>query len=221
MKTTLVFATLLFSSVGFAQSLDVTAMKSLMQQRKATLEQLNQGMSRKMTTVSRVATEKGPCEITSVAIQTMLKVQGENMIVFSKENYTPAATPACAGFGAQSVAVVFYDDKPTLASDLKELDENASDIVSLSKAGEIVTMVLKKNVELPNGTARPETITVKYDMTKPSFKNTLLVQDSTSKVTIEDMSDVDINSISLKDVLLCESADSDNCQQGDWSDILY
>ena len=211
MKVLLVFS-LLISATSFAQSLDVKALKSLMTQKQATLEKIHQGMSKKLTSTSQVPTEKGPCELTETSIQTILKIEGDKIIIHSKEKYSPASTPACVGIEAQEVAVLFYEDKPTLKSDLEDLDASASQVKSITKAGDIVTMTLS---------AEGENVTVKYDFSKPSFKNTLLIQDSKSKVVGEDMIDIDVTTIDLTSVLFCESADSDECSEGDFSDILF
>ena len=124
---------LLVTTSAFAQSLDVNGFKNLLSQRQALLERVNQGMSKKLITVSKIPTELGPCEITETSVQTVLKIEGAKIIVHSKENYTPAATAACAGFESQEVAVLFYDEKPSLALDLADLDASASQIKSISR----------------------------------------------------------------------------------------
>lgn len=217
----LLVSTLLFATTGFAQTLDVNGFKNLLTQRQALLERVNQGMSKKLITVSKYPTELGPCEITETAIQTVLKVEGAKIIVYSKENYVPSTTPACAGFQTQDVAVLFYDAKPSLADDLADLDASASQVTSISKAGDIVTMNLQAPVEQQDGTQRTEAVVVKYDLTKPTFKNLIYTQDSTQTTTGIDMLDVDVNTIDLRKVLFCESADSDRCSEGDFSDILF
>lgn len=217
----LIASSLLIASTSFAQSIDVAALKNLMTAKQATLEKVNAGMAKRIVTLSRVATELGPCEMTMTAVQTILKVEGTKIIVHSKENYVPASTPACAGFESSDVAVLFYEDKPTLANDLSDLNESASQIKAISRAGDLVTMNLTVAVTNDDQTTRTENVTVKYDLSKPSFKNTILVQDSASKVTTEDISDIDVNSVDLTKVLFCESADSDNCQEGNFSDILF
>lgn len=211
MKVLLV-SSLLISATSFAQSLDVRGLKSLMAQKQATLEKIHQGMTKKITTSSRIPTELGPCDMTETAIQTVLKIEGDKIIVHSKEKYVPASTPACAGFESEEVGVLFYEDKPSLALDLEDLDASASNIKSISKAGEIVTL---------NLSVESENVSVKYDFSKPSFKNTLLIQDSKSKVVGEDIADINVNSIDLTKVLFCDSADSDDCAEGDFSDILF
>lgn len=217
----LILSSLMFSSMSFAQNLDVKALKTLLTQRQATLERVNQGMSKKLTTLQKIPTEIGYCELRETAVQTVLKIEGDKIIVHSKENYVPAATPACAGFEASEVSVLFYEDKPTLAADLADLDASAADIRSIVKAGETVSMSLSTVVTEQDGTSRTEALSVKYDLTKPSFKNLVFTQDSTSTTTGEDMADIDVYSINLKKVLFCDSNDSDSCVEGDFSDILF
>jgi hypothetical protein len=217
----MLLATLFITTGSFAQSLDVNALKSLLTQKKAVLEKVNPGMSKKLTTVTKIPTELGPCELTETSVQTVLKIEGDKMIVHSKETYSPASTTACAGFESQTLGVIFYEEKPALAKDLEDLDESASQIKSIMKSGEIVTLNLSAPVTNEDGTTKLEAVTVKYDLTKSSFKNTLLIQDSTSTVTGTDLSDIDVYSIDLRKVLFCESADSDKCSEGDWSDVLF
>lgn len=201
-------ATLFVSTGTFAQSLDVNSLKGLLAQRKALLEKVNQGMSKKVTTITKYPTELGPCEVTEISVQTVLKIEGDKMIVHSKESYSPATSSACAGFEAQTLGVIFFEEKPSLDKDIADLDEIAAQVKSITKAGEIVTLML------------PD-VTVKYDLSKPSFKNTIFLQDKTSTMNVTDSADIDVYSIDLKKVLFCASADSDECAEGDWSDILF
>jgi len=63
--------------------------------------------------------------------------------------------------------------------------------------------------------------TYKYDLTKSSFKNIVSYQDKYSTATTSDIGDIDVNSFDLTKVLFCDSADSDECVEGDFSDILF
>lgn len=208
----LFISSLLVSTTGFAQTnLDVNELKTLWTQRKAILEKVNPGMTKKITSITRIPTELGPCEMTEMAVQTILKIEDTKMIVHSKESYVPAMTPACAGFETQEIGILFYDEKPSLERDLADLSQTAPQIKSLQKMGDIVQMVLNT----------PELVTVKYDLNKPSFKNTILIQTQNTIMNGEEMADIDVFSIDLKKVLFCESADSDQCSEGDWSDILF
>lgn len=220
MKVLLVFS-LLIASSAFAESIDLRGLKSLMTQKKSVLELASQGMSKRVVTLSQIPTELGPCAITETSIETILKIEGENMIVHSKERYVPASTPACAGFETQDVAVIFYDETPSLEKSLADLDEQASDIKSINRDRDIISMNLNVSVSQDDGTDKIENVSVKYDLSKPLFKNTILIQDSQSKVTEEDIANIDVNTINLTNVLFCESADSDVCSEGDFSDILF
>lgn len=211
MKAFLVTA-MFFGTTVFAQTIDVKGVKALMTERQALLEKVYPGMAKKIVTKTKYPTEVGPCEVTEVAIQTVLKIEGEKIIVHSKENYTPASSDACEGFQAQDFSVVFYQDKPSLALDFADLDEASPAITSLSKTGDIVTMLVS---------ADDETVTVKYDLSKPSFKNMIYTQDSTQTVTGTDIPDNNVNTIDLTHVLFCETAQSQNCSEGDFSDILF
>lgn len=212
---------LLVTTSAFAQSIDVKGFKTLLTQRQAVLERINAGMSKKITTITRYPTELGPCDMTETAVQTVLKIEGTKIIVHSKENYVPSATPACAGFEAQEVSVLFYEDKPTLALDLADLDETAAQIKTIQKIGDIVHLNMNAVVQNQDGTSTTEAVTVKYDLTKPSFKNTIFIQSPLSITNAEDVADIDVYSINLKQVLFCDSADSDQCAEGDFSDILF
>lgn len=212
---------LLVTTSAFAQNLDVNGFKNLLSQRQATLEKVNQGMSKKITTITRYPTELGPCDMTETAVQTVMRIEGARMIVHSKEKYVPAPTPACAGFETQDIGVLFYEDKPSLANDLADLDETAAQIKTIQKIGDIIHMNMNAVVQNQDGTSATEAVTVKYDLTKPSFKNMIFIQSPDSISNGEDMADIDVYSIDLKNVLFCDSADSDRCSQGDFSDILF
>jgi hypothetical protein len=212
MKALIITSLLLATTTTFAQSIDLKGVKTLMTQRQALLEKVYQGMAKQIVTSTKYPTEVGPCVVSETSIQTVLKVEGDKIIVHSKEKYVPAATAACAGFQPQEISVIFYEDKPSLALDFADLDEAASTITGLVKNGEIVTMLIK---------AENETVTVKYDFSKPSFKNLIYTQDSNQTVTGTDIADVNVNSIDLTHVLFCESSQSQNCSEGDYSDILF
>lgn len=207
-----IVSSILFSTTVFAQSIDLKEVKTLLTQRKALIEKVYPGMAKSMVSVVKYPTEVGPCAVTETTVQTVLRVEGEKIIVHSKEKYVPAQTEACEGFESQEVAVIFYEAKPSLALDLADLDEVAKDIKSLSRSEDIVTMLLS---------VEGESVTVKYDLSKPSFKNLIYTQDSAQTLTGSDHADVDVNSFDLRKVLFCESAESQNCSEGDFSDILF
>lgn len=208
----LIVTSLLFSTSLFAQTIDLKGVKTLMTQRQATLEKVYPGMAKQIVTLTKYPTEVGPCVVTETSLQTVLKVEGDKIIVHAKEKYVPASTEACEGFEAQDVAVVFYQDRPSLALDMADLDEAASSIKGFVKNGDIITMMIN---------AENESVTVKYDFSKPSFKNLIFTQDSAQTITGTDVSDVNLSTIDLSHVLFCESAESQNCTEGDFSDILF
>jgi hypothetical protein len=209
----LIISSVLLSTTAFAQSIDLNTFKSMLTQRKAVLETVYPGMTKKTVTVAKYPTETGFCDVTETAVQTILKIENSKIIIHSKESYSPARTSFCAGFEFQEGSVLFYEDKPSLAQDLADLDASASQITSINVAGNIVTMSL--------AASSAEAVTVKYDLTKPTFKNLIYTKDSTQTVEGSDMADVSVESISLKNILFCESAESNDCSQGDWSDILF
>lgn len=208
----LLISSLFLTTTAFAQTLDINGFKKILTERQTNLERINQGMSKKLVSLTKIPTELGFCEFTETAIQTILKIEAGKIIVHSKESYIPGQTPSCAGFESQEVSVLFYEDKPTLAADLADLDASAETITSIVKAGEIVTL---------NLTVENKPIVVKYDLTKPTFKNVIFSQAGNQTTNGSDMSDVDVNTIDLKKVLFCDSSDSDSCVEGDFSDILF
>lgn len=212
MKVLLFVALFLSASTGFAQTINLASLKTLMTQRKAVLENVYPGMSKKITTSLKYETELGDCEVTESAVQTVLRLEAEKIIIYSNETYTPKDSPACAGFEAQTVGVLFYEDKPSLSQELAELDETAPAIQSILRSGDIVTMLLA---------TEGDSVTVRYDFSKSLFKNTIIIQDKNSTMTGLDLADIDVNTIDLRNVLFCASADSDDCSLGDWSDVLF
>lgn len=213
----LLFTSLLLSSTAFSQSLDVAAYKSVLMQKKVTLEKIYAGMSKKLITSSKVETESGDCSFTQSAVQSVLKVEGSKIIVHSKENFIPAASSACkeAGYEAYEENILFYEDAPSLAADIKDLEASAKDITSIEKQNDTVTMVVK----IENN----ETLTLKYDLTKSSFKNLISTSGKDFSIISEEQSDVNINQIDLSKILFCENNEGEisNCVEGDFSDILF
>ncbi len=218
----LVSLSILLTTSTFAQSsIDLDSFKLLLSQRQVQIERINQGMSKKIVSVTTIPTEQGPCELTKESIQTILKIEGQKIIVHSKETYIPAQTPACLGLESREIVVLFYDVKPNLANILVDLDTSTSQIRSIIKTEDIVTMNLQEEVETEDGTMTIKDIVVKYDLTMPSFKNLVYVQDLTQTFTVQDLVDIDVHTINLSNVLFCESAESDRCSEGDFSDILF
>lgn len=216
----LFIASLLLSTSAFAQTMDINALKGLMTARKATLEKINVGMTKKITSLNVVAYDDVPgCKFKQVSTQSVLKIEAQKALVLAKNKNFPANTPACrdAGFTKpeDETGSIFYISKPSLEEDLKDLDALAASIRSISRAGEIVTMeVFTEGLN----------VTIKYDLTKPSFKNMILSQDADSKTITEDVADIDISKVDLTKVSFCgvdEEGNSECTPAGDYSDILF
>lgn len=199
---------LLISYSAFAQNLQMEDFKKLLSQNQKTLESVYPGMSKKITSVTKFETEKGICEVEQTATQTVLSLEGDKIIVFSKESQKPQATETCEGFETASFDVLFYEAKPNLEADLNDLNSIAKDVKKISRQGNFVTLEMNES-------------TYKYDLTKSSFKNIVSYQDKYSTATTSDIGDIDVNSFDLTKVLFCDSADSDECVEGDFSDILF
>ena len=221
MKVMLVAIIALGTSSSFAQNLTKAQLSTILQSKKITLEAIHVGMSKSMMTNSTVTLDDGTkCDFRQTALQSILKIEGEKMVVVSKETFQPVALPACqaAGLEAFEETVLFYEAKPSLAQDLKDLD--ASDVKAISRTGEIVTMTVAGTIE---GSAQTELLTVKYDLSKSSFKNMLLSQSPSFKIETSEAADIDVNTVNLTDVVFCENNDGvkEDCVRGDFSDILF
>ena len=208
----LLVLSLLVPSITFAQTMNFGELKNHLLRNKSSLEEVSQGMSAKFITTSSFQTENGNCQMTETVVQTVLKIEGDQMVVYSKEKYEPAATPACKGFESDEARVLFYEEKPSVEKEIKALEENASTLTSILKSGDIFTLTFL---------TQEGRITLKMDISKSYFKNTLLLDGNGEKTIGEDHSDINVSSIDLSNVLFCESRDSDNCSEGDYSDILY
>lgn len=221
----LLIGMLLFSATSVsAQNLTKTQVASLLQSKKATLEAVHPGMSKSSVTTAAVILEDGTkCDFRQTAIQSILKIEAEKMIILSKEMFQPAATEACAAAEMEAFeeSVLFYEDKPSMALLLQDLNE--SDVKSATKTGEVLTMTVNGTITNDDGTTTSELMTVKYDLTKSSFKNLILSQTPSFKTETTDMVDIDPNTVDLSDVVFCENNDGvkEDCVRGDFSDILF
>lgn len=220
-----IIGSLLVSLPVFAQSLDVKAFKKLLTDRQATLESSPVGMSKIILTSSSVDSDLGTCSFSTTSVQSILKVEGAKIIVLSKDKFEPEATEACValGFEAFEETIVFFDAKPSLASDLENLDASAQDIKSLTRNGDKVTMLLNATAEQEDGTTLSEVMTLKYDLTQSSFKNLIFSEGFGTKTEISSALDLDISTVDLTNILFCPTSDtsSEECVQGDYSDILF
>lgn len=215
MKTLILGTLLLSSTSGFAQNLDVGGLKKLLTTKKVILERVNAGMTKKMVTTS----SEGSCNYLQTSTQSVLKILDQKVIILSKEKFQPQNSEACrlAGYTTSSEnSILYYEAKPSLDNDLSDLDVAAPSIKSITKAGEIITMNLVESTTSEN-------VTIKYDLTKPSFKNIISSQSLTYKTTIEDVADIDLLSVDLRNVEFCDNNDGvrSECTLGDYSDILY
>jgi hypothetical protein len=193
----------------YAQGLSFNEFKSLLTAKKETLEKVYQGQSKKLVSFSDFDTDLGTCKFTETIVQTVLKIEDDNVILHSKESFIPAQSKACEGQEAQEVAYITFEEKPTVATEVKEFEAIEKEINSISKEKDIVTLVLS---------ADGQKATYKYDLSKSFFNYLLVAEDSLTKITGEDIADVDVYSIDLTKVLFCEA---DYCTEGDWSDILF
>lgn len=199
---------LLISYSAFAQTMQIAEFKKMLTANQKTLEEVHPGMSKRISSTSKIATEIGTCELDQTAVQTILSVEGSKIIVYSKEVQKPKDTPACAGFEATDLDVIFYESAPSLSDDLTDLDTIEKDVKKISKQGNFVTLEMTE-------------ATLKYDLTKSSFKSLVSYQDKDSSSNTFDMEDIDVNTFDLTNILFCESATSDACIEGDFSDILF
>lgn len=224
MKIVLVGLLALGTSSVFAQSLTKAQFATLLQSKKATLEAVSVGMSKLATTSSAVVLEDGTkCDYTQTATQSILRIEGDKLIILSQESFRPVLTPACAAAGIEAFDenVLFYQPKPSVEQDIQDL--NASDVQSLQRVGDLVTMAVTGTLTNEDGTTTTELLTVKYDLTKAAFKNLVLSQTSSYKTEVSDRADIDLTTVDLHDVVFCEDNDGDNsdCVRGDFSDILF
>ena len=218
-------AVLTFSSSSiFAQSMTVPALAALMTEKKAMLEKVNPGMTKKLTTSASLQTTDGwTCNYTQTTIQTVLKIEGSKMIILSQEEFTPEVSNACSKLNLEGFKekILFYETKPSLQEDLTELQ--ASEASSIMRSGDLITMMVNGKTSNPDGSTVSEVVTVKYDLSKPSFKNLVSTETKNYKAIMTDMADTNLGTVDLKQVVFCASADSQDseCVEGDFSDILF
>lgn len=206
--------TLLISSL-LVGSITLNDFKNLLTKNQEVLEEVHQGMTKKLMTSSKVETEFGQCAFTETAVQTVLKIEASKIIIYSKELFTPAQSEACleAGYEAYEEIALFYEDKPSLAAELADLDAAAADIRSLSMRGNIITMNLNYSEN--------EELTIQYDLTKSAFNNMVMTKSEALETKSEILADIDVHSLDLTNVLFCTGEDSQDCVEGNYSDLLF
>lgn len=207
MKAVLVGTILLSTASVWAQSISGSELKTILTGNQRTIEAVYSGISK--TVVSEASVED--CSYTITSVQTILKVELEKIIVLADEKFKPTESAACtaAGFTAYQEKILFFTDRPTLAADLAAVDEARA--TSITQVGNIITLVTS------------EAVTLKYDLTKPSFRNLISVTASRYKETTTDSSDINPSSFDLSKVLFCDNNDGDisECVEGDYSDVLF
>lgn len=217
-----ILGSLLFSTATFAQSMDLNGFKSLLTARQATLEKVHAGMTKTVVTTFKDA----ECGLRRTAVQSILKIEGEKVFILSKEKTQPQNTPACRELGYLKVEeqnIVYLESKPSLSAELADLDASASSIKAITKNGDIVVLHVTATETEDDGRVSSENVTIKYDLTKPSFKY-LISSQSVSFLTVsQDSADIDLTKVDLTNVLLCADNDGDEaeCTLGDYSDILF
>lgn len=222
MKILMIGILALSSSFASAQAISVADLSNLLTARKVSLEAVNPGMSKRVVTNASYLTETGKiCSYTQTAVQSILKIEGDKLIILSDETFTPAASDACkeAQLEAFQEKVLSYEAKPSLAEDLADLQ--AANVSSITRAGEMITMVVNGVLSNEDGTTTTELVTLKYDLTKSSFKNLMSTQTKDYLTTTTDMPDIDVSAANLTDVVFCASDDENECVRGDFSDILF
>lgn len=226
MKALLISVIALAAGPVLAQDIDLPTLKTLMTQRQSQLELVAPGMSKRVLTASSYITQAGEtCEYTETSTQTILRLFGDRMVVVARNSFTPVPSVACTNdnFQAFEETVLFYATLPKLVEDLAALDQNATGLQSAVREGDLVTLKLKLVSVSEDGSTLSDDVTVRYDLSKPSFKNIVLNQGTGYSITTEDVANVDPNSYDLSNVLFCENNDGDNsdCTMGNYSDILF
>ena len=222
---TLIMMSLFLSFAALADAVNLSALKNLMTARQSQLETASVGMSKKVVTTSSIDVDGADCRFTQTALQSILRIEGDKLIVLSQESFVPESSDACSksGYSAYTENILFYEAKPSLKADLAELDAGAADIQNVQISGSLVTLSINGQIQDENGRDSTELVTVKYDMSKSSFRNLTSTQGAGYAIITTDQPDIDLNKVDLKNVLFCSSADSkkDECMQGDFSDILF
>lgn len=213
------------STASFAQTLDVNGLKSLLTQRQSTLEKVTVGMTKQLVTTAQVKAASGVCKYTLTSLQTIVRLENNSkMIVLAQESLKTDGSKACTEAQVENFTekVLFFEDKPSLANDLADLDAGAADIISITKKGEEVLMTINATNTNTDGTTTKEKLDIVYDLTQSAFRNIKSTTAAEFKMVTTIAADVNVMSLDLKDVLFCDSADDKgSCVRGDFSDVLY
>src|SRR5690606_29039361 len=106
------------------------ALKQFMTTKQSAIESIKAGMSKKLSTRGKITLENGICNYTATSEQTVLKIEGEKIIILEENSFNPEQSEVCkaAGYEADEVSSLFYENKPSLAVDLADLDASAASI---------------------------------------------------------------------------------------------
>src|SRR5687768_6779167 len=211
----LMIASVLVTSSAFAQNIDLAALKGLMTARQAGLESVAAGMSKRLTTLSAIELENGQkCGFKQVADQTVLKVQADKVLVYSRQRFMPANSPSCLsnGYRPFEEKVLFYEDRPSVETEIADMEK--AGVSSVQRTGERITVITRAE--------EGDTI-FEYDLLRPLFKNMLSTTVPGLSITGSELADISPARIDLTKVQFCEMEDGEvsDCVEGDYSDILF
>jgi hypothetical protein len=212
-------AFLFASSSTFAQAIELSDIESLMTSQQTVLENVSVGMTKNIVSTGTIDVNGADCKFTQTQLQSIMRIDGAKMIVFSQESFVPESSTACTAgeFKAYKENVLFNENKPTLSASVSAL--NALDIVSIAQSGNLVSILINDKI----GENKSEQVTLKYDLSKSTFRNELSTSGSNYEVTTSDSANIDVNAVDLSDVLFCASKESNknDCMRGNFSDILF
>ncbi len=219
----LVFCLFAFSCpILSAQSVSLDSFLNVLAQKKASLEVLTPGMSKQLTTVSSFESEDGTvCNYVQTSTQTVLKIEGDKMIVLSDETFKPGSEAGCVGSEEFSEKVLFFEDVPTLAG--LEADLRETQVQSIQMNGNMVNLSVMAMGTDEEGNPASENLKLLYNLGMPLFKIVSRIEGELYTTTMTNLPDMNLIGVDLTNVLFCPSADSqdEECAEGDFSDILF
>jgi hypothetical protein len=219
----LVFCLFAFSCpILSAQSLNLDSFMRVLTQKKASLEFLRPGMTKKLITISSFESEDGEvCNYEQSSLQSVLKIEGEKMIVLSDETFTPGPEAGCEGSEAFREKVLFFEDVPTLSQ--LEADLRQTQVLTINLNGNLAQLNVKAAGVDEDGNPMMENLKLLYNLNMPLFKMVSKIESELYTTTMTDMPDANLITVDLTNVLFCPAADSqdEDCAEGDFSDILF
>ena len=222
MKVLIFFLFAFSSPIISAQSLNLDGFMNVLAQKKASLEVLRPGMAKQLTTVSSFESEDGAiCNYVQTSTQTVLKIEGDKMIVLSDESFKPGSEAGCEGSEEFSEKVLFFEDVPTLAG--LEADLRQTLVQSIVVNGSIANLNVTVSGVDEEGNPASESLKLLYNLSQPLFKIVSRIEGELYTTTMTDLPDANLMGVDLRDVLFCPSADAqdEECAEGDFSDILF